>query len=89
MEAAKREYYLCDPEKNTDCTKRRCFMNERCSDMPEGMKCRITLNPDYAKRDEHGEKMIWRSETIKKSENMQAAVDVPIPELFKDVEKRA
>jgi len=45
--------YICDPAINEKCRKTSCFM--------QGMKttnCRITLNPEYAKRDQRGDPIV-------------------------------
>ena len=50
-------FYLCDPEKNTECRKGGCYLNvlRRIS---EKHRCRMTKNPDFAKTDEKGEKIV-------------------------------
>ena len=50
-------YYLCDPNKNTECRKRVCYLNAPFR-ISEKHRCRMTQNPDYAKTDEKGEKII-------------------------------
>jgi len=40
-----RRGYECDPEKNTECDKKRCFWRR-------GGECRITLHWEYATDDE-------------------------------------
>lgn len=39
-----RRGYLCDPEKNTECSKSHCWLN--------GGLCKITTNWDYATNSE-------------------------------------
>lgn len=41
---ARRRPYLCDPEKNTTCSKTGCYIN--------GGECRHTLNREYRKEEE-------------------------------------
>ena len=50
-------FYLCDPDKNTVCRKTGCYLNALCR-YKEGKRCRMTANPDFAKTDEKGEKII-------------------------------
>ena len=45
--------YLCDPKKNAECPKTRCFYNEQS----EFRICRKTNNPQCAKLDADGKPM--------------------------------
>ena len=42
--------FICDPEKNTKCTKTHCYIN--------GGECRQTTNKDYAVEDEQHESKV-------------------------------
>ena len=42
--------YLCDPEKNTECKKTACYINDG--------PCKCTMNPAYALTDLNGDPII-------------------------------
>lgn len=46
-------YYKCDPEKNKECIKTRCYFMK----VYKGC-CRSTSNPDYAVLDESGKPIV-------------------------------
>ena len=50
-------FYLCDPEKNTECRKSFCYLNALCR-ISEKHRCRMTGNPDFAKTDEKGNEIV-------------------------------
>lgn len=56
-EEASEIMYLCDPDKNTKCSKRICHKNALCK-VRGDKRCKITRNPDFAVTDEKGEKVI-------------------------------
>ena len=46
-------YYVCDPEKNTECKKRGCALI-RGRKKAGSFKCEATANPEYAVLNEEG-----------------------------------
>jgi hypothetical protein len=46
----KKVVYICDPEKNHECTKERCFLN--------GGPCRCTAFTDFAKTGEKSKPIV-------------------------------
>ena len=46
-------FYKCDPEKNKECRKKRCYLIKAYKG-----SCRSTSNPDYAVLDENGKPIV-------------------------------
>lgn len=50
--------YVCDPEKNTECKKTSCMINEW------GGLCALTTKREFAKTDENGEPITAKDDDL-------------------------
>ena len=51
-------WYVCDPQKNTDCRKRMCWI--------QGGPCFRTSKTEFAEKDIHGKPIGWTEKEIAK-----------------------